>query len=129
MLEQETKTETEKKPTEEKPTEEKPTEEKPTEKKPMADNIVYIGAKPFLNYITAVTRQFQTGQKEIMVIARGKFISKAVDVAEVIRKKFMKDENIILDNIKIDSKEFEREFNGQKKSISVSEIELNLKKP
>lgn len=99
------------------------------EKKKIADNIIYIGSKPFLNYVTAVTTQFKIkGQAEIRIIARGKFISKAVDIAEVTRKKFMKEENIKIKDIKIDSKEFDKEFNGKMKTLSVSEIEIILKK-
>ena len=104
-------------------------QEKPeTKKKPIADNIIYVGQKPFMNYVNAVQMQFQS-QSEVKVIARGKFISKAVDIAEVIRKKFMKEDNIVLGDIKIDSKDLEREYEGKKKKVSVSEVEITLKKP
>ena len=39
--------------------------------------------------------------------SRGKFISKAVDVAEVSRRKFLVDQNITVKNVTIGSEEFE----------------------
>ena len=64
------------------------------------DNVVFVGTKPFMNYVTSVIMQFTTkGQKEVIIKARGKFISRAVDISEVVRKKFLKDQNVILKNI------------------------------
>jgi len=48
------------------------------------DNSIFVGGKPFMNYVTGVVMQFTTkNAKEVTVKARGKFISRAVDVAEV----------------------------------------------
>ena len=53
-------------------------------------NIIFIGEKPFMNYVTGVVTQFKLkNQSEVIVKARGKFISRAVDVAEVSAKKFL----------------------------------------
>jgi len=90
------------------------------------DNIVFIGQKPFMNYVTAVVTQFKTNsEKEVIVSARGKFISRAVDVAEVAAKRFLKEENIKVKNIKIDSEEFE---NKEGRRINVSTIDITLEK-
>ena len=71
------------------------------------DNIIYIGEKPFMNYVTGVVTQFKTkGEKEVSIKARGKFISRAVDVAEFSAKKFLKEENIRIKDIKINSEVF-----------------------
>ncbi len=89
-------------------------------------NIIFIGEKPFMNYVTGVVTQFKTkNQAEVIVKARGKFISRAVDVAEVSAKKFLKDENVKVKNILIDSQEFE---NKEGKKVNVSTIEIILKK-
>jgi DNA-binding protein len=89
-------------------------------------NIIFIGEKPFMNYVTAVVTQFKTkNQKEVIVKARGKFISRAVDVAEVSAKKFLKEENIKVKDIKINSEEFE---NKEGKKVSVSTIDITLEK-
>jgi len=91
------------------------------------ENTVFIGGKPFMNYITGVVMQFTTkGAKEVVVKARGKFISRAVDVAEVCTKRFLKDQNIEVKNIKIDSEEFENQ-EGKKVNVSIIEITLGKK--
>jgi DNA-binding protein Alba len=88
------------------------------------DNIIFIGVKPFMNYVTGVVMQFQNkGQEEVIVSARGKFISKAVDVTEVARRTFLKDEDIKIKDIKISSEQFE---NKEGKRIFVSAIEIKL---
>ena len=56
----------------------------------MEDNNIFIGGKPFMNYVTGVVMQFTTKNAEdVIVKARGKFISRAVDVAEVASKRFL----------------------------------------
>lgn len=91
-----------------------------------ADNVVFIGAKPFMNYVTGVVMQFTTqNATEMTIKARGKFISKAVDVAEVARKRFLKDQNISIKDIKINSEEFE---NKEGKKVNVSIIDIVLSK-
>lgn len=90
------------------------------------DNIIFIGVKPFMNYITGVAVQFTVKQKnEVIIKARGKYISRAVDVAEAIRKRFLKDKNINIKDVKIDSEELE---NKEGKKIHVSTIEITLAK-
>ena len=70
------------------------------------DNSVFVGNKPFMNYVTAVVMQFTTkGTPEVIVKARGKFISRAVDVAEVAAKRFL-DNSVEVKDIRIDSEEF-----------------------
>ena len=85
-------------------------------------NIIMIGIKPFMNYVTAVKMQFDKGD-EIFVIARGKFISKAFDVIEVYKRNFMKDFILEYAEIKVDSQAF---INQDNKEIYVSTIEIKL---
>ncbi|HHT75161.1 MAG TPA: DNA-binding protein Alba [Methanomassiliicoccaceae archaeon] len=54
------------------------------------DNIVFVGNKPVSSYILAVTSQFKEGSSEVIIKARGKAISKAVDVAEIVRRRYVK---------------------------------------
>jgi len=90
------------------------------------DNVVFIGIKPFMNYVTSVVVQFTTkGRKEVVIKARGKFITRAVDVAEVARKRFLEKDNIKVKDVKIDSEEFE---NKDKRIVNVSTIEITLSK-
>ncbi len=91
----------------------------------MADNTVFIGNKPFMNYVTGVVMQFTTkNAEEVIVKARGKFISRAVDVAEVAAKRFLEG-NVGIKDIKIDSEEFQ---NKEGKDVRVSTIEIFLSK-
>jgi DNA-binding protein Alba len=52
-------------------------------------NMVLIGKKPTMNYVLACITFFHGGAKEVNIKARGKAISKAIDVAEVVRRKFL----------------------------------------
>ena len=97
-----------------------------TEKTENSDNSIFIGGKPFMNYVTAVVMQFTTHKaSEVIVKSRGKFISKAVDVAEVARRKFLEDQNIVVKDVKIGSEEFE---NKEGKLVNVSILEITLSK-
>lgn len=78
-----------------------------------------------MNYVTGVVMQFSNGAEEVTVKARGKFISKGVDVAEVARRKFLEDKNVSVKNVSIASEEFE---NKEGKLVNVSVIEIILKK-
>lgn len=89
------------------------------------DNSIFVGGKPFMNYVTAVVMQFTTkGANEVNVKARGKFISRAVDVTEVAAKRFL-NETVSVTGIKIDSEEFE---NREGKQVRVSTIDITLAK-
>jgi len=74
-------------------------------------------------YVTGVIMQFTTqGANEVKVKARGKFISRAVDIVEVASKRFL--ENTVgVKDIKIDSEEFE---NKEGKTVRVSTVEIVL---
>lgn len=90
-----------------------------------ANNNIFIWNKPFMNYVTAVVMQFTTeGAETVLIKARGKFISRAVDVTEVATKRFLKDQIEVKDII-IGSEEF---TNKDGKKIRVSIIEIVLKK-
>jgi DNA-binding protein Alba len=52
-------------------------------------NSVLIGHKPLMNYVLACITLFHGGAKEISIKARGKAICPAIDVAEVVRHKFL----------------------------------------
>ncbi len=89
------------------------------------DNSIFVGTKPFMNYVTAVVIQFTTkNAQEVLVKARGKFISRAVDIAELSLKRFLKDQ-IKIKTIHINSEEFK---NKEGKEVNVSTIEIVLEK-
>ena len=71
--------------------------------------------------------QFTTqGASEVAVKARGRFISRAVDIVEVATKRFLDGQiEIARDGIKVGSEEFE---NKEGKQVRVSYIEISLVK-
>lgn len=89
------------------------------------DHVIFVGSKPFMNYVTGVVMQFTTQNAEsVTVKARGKFISKAVDIAEVAAKRFL-DGTVVVGQIQTDSEEFK---NKEGRQVRVSTIALALQK-
>ncbi|MEM5827930.1 MAG: DNA-binding protein Alba [Candidatus Aenigmatarchaeota archaeon] len=87
------------------------------------DNVILIGKKPIMSYILAVITQFGAGQKEVKIRARGRAISRAVDVANIVRKRYVKDAQI--KSITIDSEERDNPQTGKKVNVSTIEIVLS----
>jgi len=67
------------------------TERKTKEKSRSDENVIYVGQKPPMNYVLAVITQFNSGSDEVIIKARGRAISTAVDAAEITRNRFFKD--------------------------------------
>lgn len=88
----------------------------------MAENAVFVGNKPVMNYVLAVLTQFNSGIGEVSVKARGRAISRAVDVAEIVRKRFLPDVDV--KDISISTEKVESE-QGE---ANVSAIEISLAK-
>ncbi len=92
----------------------------------MTEAVVYVGNKPFMNYVTAVVMQFTTqGAQRVVIKARGRYISRAVDVAEMVRKRFLAGQ-VDVKEVKIDSEEF-TDQQGKKRRVSTIEIVLEKK--
>jgi len=87
-------------------------------------NTVLIGKKPLMAYCTAIVMQANTGGGDISVKARGRAISKAVDVVEVCRRRFFEGKLEIAD-VLIGTETIASE--GEQ-SRNVSTIEIKLKK-
>jgi len=56
---------------------------------PRDSNSVLIGRKPAMNYVLACITLFHGGSGEVKVKARGMAISHAVDVVEIVRRRFL----------------------------------------
>ncbi len=85
------------------------------------ENEVFVGKKPAMNYVLAVVTQFNNGAKAVKVRARGNAISRAVDVAEISRNRFVQDAKV--STIAIGSEELANE-DGTKSKVSSIEITL-----
>jgi len=87
------------------------------------DNVVFIGTKPPMNYVLAVVTQINGGSPTVVLRARGQAISRAVDVAELVRNKFV--EGLKVQNVRIGT---ERVTNERGRNVNVSMIEIHLGK-
>ncbi len=83
---------------------------------------IFIGSKPVMSYVTAVMMHFSGGMNELTVKARGNAISRAVDVVEVSRRRF-------LDNLTVGDITIGTDVLGEGEDTrNVSTMEINLKK-
>jgi len=86
-------------------------------------NCVLIGRKPVMNYVLACITLFHGGAEEVNVKARGRAISTAVDVVEVIRRRFLPD--VKVKNIDIGTEQLApTEEGGRPTNVSTIEIQL-----
>lgn len=86
------------------------------------DSIIYVGNKQPMSYVLGVVTQFQKGAEEVTVKSRGRLISRAVDVVEILKNKLMKD--VIVGDISISTEIMK----GEKGDVNVSVIAIPLKK-
>lgn len=82
-----------------------------------------INLKPSMAYVLGVITQFNNGKKEVQIKARGRAISRAVDVAEIVTRRFVTDAKV--KDIEIGTEEKELE---DKTKINVSTITITLEK-
>ena len=87
-------------------------------------NVVFVGKKPAMSYVLACVTQFNDGKNEVILKARGRAISHAVDVAEIVKNKFVT--NAEIKNVSIGTEELETE-QGEKLNVSSIEIILGKK--
>jgi len=92
------------------------------EKKKTDENVIYVGKKPPMSYVLAVVTQFNgNGSKEVILKARGRSISTAVDTAEIVRNRFIT--NAKVKDIIIST---ESVTNEEGRNSNVSSIEISL---
>ncbi|MEA2076164.1 MAG: DNA-binding protein Alba [Euryarchaeota archaeon] len=92
---------------------------------PGEDNVIYIGNKSVMSYVLAVVTQFNNGlSDEVLIKARGRAISRAVDTAEVVKNKFMP--GVEVKDIKIGTEQLVGE-GGDKANVSSLEITMVTK--
>lgn len=85
-------------------------------------NAILIGKKPVMNYVLAALTLLQSGENEVCIKARGRAISRAVDVAEIVRRRFIQD--IKIKDIKIGTEQLSSEEGGVPTNVSTIEITL-----
>lgn len=88
----------------------------------MSEQIVYIGNKPILAYVTAIMTSFNKNPEKVIIKARGRSISTAVDAAEVTKNRFLSD---ITSEVNIGTEQMQGDQGGPR---NVSTIEIILRK-
>ncbi len=83
---------------------------------------VFIGLKPTMTYVFQVVTQLNSGGGPVVVRARGNAIAKAVDVVEVVRRRFLPGQ-VEVGAISIDT---ERLTNHDGREANVSAIAIPL---
>ena len=106
---------------EEKAEEKEKPKKKVTKEAVEAENAVFIGRKPVMNYVVACMTYFNAGEKAVVVKARGRAISRAVDTVELLRRAFVK--GVDVKSIDIATEEVTGP-EGQSRNVSSMEITL-----
>ncbi len=98
------------------------TEEPIEQREPREPNTIYVGKKPVMNYVLACLTQIQNGTNAVTVKARGRAISRAVDVAQIVTKRFATD--ITVKHVSINTEQIKSTVTGDMSNVSSIEIEL-----
>ena len=88
--------------------------------------MIYIGQKTAMDYVMACFTVVQSGSEEIIIKARGRAISRAVDVSEILKNRFMQNQAQIK-TIEIGTETIESKDRGTF-SVSTIEIVITVKK-
>lgn len=86
------------------------------------DNTIFVGKKPNMSYVLALITQFGDGQKTVIIKARGKSISKAVDISQILMNKFVKDVKVT--GIEIGTEK----VSSEGRELNISTISITLSK-
>ena len=86
-------------------------------------NVIFIGTKPIMSYVSATLTQLST-RPTITIKARGKRITQAVDVSQMIVKR-MDAVGYIISDVRISSESL---ISQDGKSRNVSNMEIDLTK-
>ncbi len=87
-------------------------------------DVIFVGTKPIMVYVTATLTQL-SNQKTVTIKARGKRITQAVDVSQMIVKR-MDSVGYVISDVRIASDSLTSQDGRQR---SVSTIEIDVTKP
>lgn len=86
------------------------------------ENVIFVGNKPPMSYVLAVVTEFKKDDaKDVVIKARGRAISRAVDTAEIVRNRFVTEAKV--GKIEIGT---ESVTNDEGRTHNVSSIEIHL---
>ena len=84
---------------------------------------ILVGNKNVMSYVLACVTLFNKGAIEVVIKARGRLISRAVDVAEITRHRFL--EGLVVKSIEIDTTTVQTDKGSD---LNVSTIDITLAK-
>ena len=87
-----------------------------------ANNVILIGKKPLMTYVTATLVQL-ANEPTVLVKARGRSITRAVDVAQIIVKR-MDNIGYKIGPVKIGS-DLIRSEDGKERNVSTIEVQIS----
>lgn len=85
--------------------------------------IIFVGKKPVMSYVMACLTLFQDGTGDITLKARGRAISKAVDAAQIITKRFVP--SVTVKSVDLATEQVRNEESGATSNVSSMEIHLS----
>ena len=111
--------------TEENTDKESSSKKRETEKLQDGDSMecILVGNKNVMSYVLACVTLFNKGAEEVVIKARGRLISRAVDVAEITRHRFISD--LTVKNIEIGTTTVQTDKGSD---LNVSTIDITLTK-
>jgi DNA-binding protein len=86
-------------------------------------NTIFIGRKPVQNYVLACLTLFKSGEEMVIIKARGRSISTAVDVVEVTRNRYLPD--VKIEDISIGTEKLASPDRKGPSNVSTIEIRLH----
>jgi len=100
----------------------KPNEKKERPVRKAKENEIFVGKKPIMNYVNSAMAALLDNNEEVHIKARGRSISSAVDVSQVLKNRFVKDVKI---KVELGTEEIE---GRDKRIMNVSSIDITLKR-
>jgi len=88
-----------------------------------APDVILVGKKPALVYAVAILSRLNQGMKEVRLRARGMAISHAVDVTEILRRRFL-GERLLIREIRTDTETMQPREGSIQRNVSTIEIVL-----
>ena len=84
---------------------------------------IFVGKKRVMSYVMACLTMFQNGTGDITLKARGRAISKAVDAAQIITKKFVP--GVTVKSVELATEQVKNLESGATSDVSSMEIHLS----
>ena len=88
---------------------------------PRDPNTIYVGKKRVMNYVLACMTVLQTGSDTVSIKARGRSISAAVDVAQILTRR---NPDVIVKSIRISTEQDPNRETNELNNVSSIEIEM-----